>query len=131
VIVDVNKVEDCRSLVDQTVAAFGRIDILVNNASWTGTGDAVDVTEEEYDKTFDATVKSVFFASQAAGRVMLTQGAGRHHQHRVQFRRIAFKKRAIYAAAKAAVHHMAKALSLEWASQGVLVKHRRALHHGD
>src|ERR1035441_8753657 len=57
VVTDVNKVADCQALIDQTVAAFGRIDILVNNASWTGTGDALDVTEEEYDKTFDATVK--------------------------------------------------------------------------
>lgn len=121
VITDVNKVEDCRSLIEQTVAAFGRIDILVNNASWTGTGDAVDVTEEEYDKTFDATVKSVFFASQAAGRVMLGQGGGRIIQIGSNFGEIAFKKRAVYAAAKAAVHHMAKALSLEWASRGVLV----------
>jgi 2-deoxy-D-gluconate 3-dehydrogenase len=121
VITDVNKVEDCRSLIDQTVAAFGRIDVLVNNASWTGTGDALDVTEEEYDKTFDATVKSVFFASQAAGRVMLAQGGGRIIHIGSNFGEIAFKKRAVYAAAKAAVHHMAKALSLEWASQGVLV----------
>ncbi len=121
VITDVNKVEDCRHLIDQTVATFGRVDILVNNASWTGTGDAVDVTEEEYDKTFDATVKSVFFTSQAAGRVMLEQGGGRIIQIGSNFGEIAFKKRAIYAAAKAAVHHMAKALSLEWASRGVLV----------
>lgn len=121
VITDVNKIADCRSLVDQTVAKFGRIDILVNNASWTGTGDAIDVTEEEYDKTFDATVKSVFFASQAAGKVMLAQGGGRIIHIGSNFGEIAFKKRAVYAAAKAAVHHMAKALSLEWASQGVLV----------
>lgn len=121
VVTDVNKVEDCRSLIEQTVAEFGRIDILVNNASWTGTGDAVDVTEEEYDKTFDATVKSVFFASQAAGRVMLKQGGGRIIHIGSNFGEIAFKKRAVYAAAKAAVHHMAKALSLEWAHQGVLV----------
>lgn len=121
IIVDVNKVEDCRSLIDQTVSAFGRIDILVNNASWTGTGDALEVTEEEYDKTFDATVKSVFFASQAAGRVMLAQGGGRIIHIGSNFGEIAFKKRAVYAAAKAAVHHMAKALSLEWASGGVLV----------
>jgi 2-dehydro-3-deoxy-D-gluconate 5-dehydrogenase len=121
VVVDVNKVQDCRSLIDQTVAAFGRIDILVNNASWTGTGDALDVTEEEYDKTFDATVKSVFFASQAAGRVMLAQGAGRIIHIGSNFGEIAFKKRAVYAAAKAAVHHMARALSLEWAAGGVLV----------
>lgn len=121
VITDVNKVEDCRSLLDQTVARFGRIDILVNNAGWTGTGDAIDVTEEEYDKTFDATVKSVFFASQAAARVMLPQGGGRIIQIGSNFGEIAFKKRAVYAAAKAAVHHMARALSLEWASRGVLV----------
>jgi len=121
VITDVNQVADCRSLVEQTVAAFGRIDILVNNASWTGTGDALDVTEEEYDKTFDATVKSVFFASQAAGRVMLGQGGGRIIHIGSNFGEVAFKKRAVYAMAKAAVHHMAKALSLEWASGGVLV----------
>jgi len=121
VMTDVNKVEDCRSLIDQTVARFGRIDILVNNAGWTGTGDAIDVTEEEYDKTFDATVKSVFFASQAAARVMLPQGGGRIIQIGSNFGEIAFKKRAVYAAAKAAVHHMARALSLEWASRCVLV----------
>ena len=121
VITDVNRVEDCRSLIEQAVAAFGRVDILVNNASWTGTGDALDVTEEEYDKTFDATVKSVFFASQAAARVMLAQGGGRIIHIGSNFGEIAFKKRAVYAAAKAAVHHMAKALSLEWASRGVLV----------
>jgi 2-deoxy-D-gluconate 3-dehydrogenase len=121
VITDVNKVSDCYSLIDQTVGKFGRVDILVNNASWTGTGDAVDVTEDEYDKTFDATVKSVFFASQAAGKKMLAQGSGRIIHIGSNFGEIAFKKRAVYAAAKAAVHHMAKALSLEWASQGVLV----------
>ena len=94
VITDVNKVEDCRSLIEKTVANFGRVDILVNNASWTGTGDALDVTEEEYDKTFDATVKSVFFASQAAARVMLQQGGGRIIHIGSNFGEIAFKKRA-------------------------------------
>jgi len=45
VFTDVNQVADCRSLVDQTVRCLRRIDILVNNASWTGTGDALDVTK--------------------------------------------------------------------------------------
>ena len=53
---------------------FGRIDILVNNAGWTGTGPALDVTEEAYDKTMDASVKSWFFACQAAAKVMIPQG---------------------------------------------------------
>ena len=46
---DVANVAQVRSLMDQTKAQFGRIDILVNNAGWTGTGPALDVTEEEYD----------------------------------------------------------------------------------
>ncbi len=122
VLTDVNRVEDCRTLISKTVDQFGSVDILVNNASWTGTGDAIDVTEEEYDKTFDATVKSVFFASQSAARVMLKQPTGGRIIHiGSNFGEVAFKKRAVYAAAKAAVHHMAKSLSLEWADRGVLV----------
>jgi NAD(P)-dependent dehydrogenase (short-subunit alcohol dehydrogenase family) len=118
---DVGVVADVQALMDQTVAEFGRIDILVNNAGWTGTNDALDVTEEEFDKTVAASLKSVFFASQAAARVMLPQGGGRIIQIGSNFGVVAFKKRALYSAVKAAVHHLAKGLSLEWAHQGVLV----------
>jgi NAD(P)-dependent dehydrogenase (short-subunit alcohol dehydrogenase family) len=118
---DVGVVSEVQALMDATVAEFGRIDILVNNAGWTGTNDALDVTEEEFDKTVSSSLKSVFFASQAAARVMLPQGGGRIIQIGSNFGVIAFKKRAVYAAVKAAVHHLAKALSLEWAHQGVLV----------
>jgi NAD(P)-dependent dehydrogenase (short-subunit alcohol dehydrogenase family) len=118
---DVGIVADVHALMDATVAEFGRIDILVNNAGWTGTGDALDVTEEEFDKTITASLKSVFFASQAAAKVMLPQGGGRIIQIGSNFGVIAFKKRALYAAVKAAVHHLAKSMSLEWAHDGVLV----------
>ena len=118
---DVGVVAEVQALMDKTVAEFGRIDVLVNNAGWTGTNDALDVTEEEFDKTVTASLKSVFFASQAAAKVMLPQGWGRIIQIGSNFGVIAFKKRALYAAVKAAVHHLAKALSLEWAHQGVLV----------
>ena len=118
---DVGIVSDVQALMDDTVAQFGRLDIVVNNAGWTGTNDAIDVTEEEFDKTITASLKSVFFVSQAAARIMLAQGGGRIIQIGSNFGVIAFKKRAVYAAAKAAVHHLAKALSLEWAHQGVLV----------
>ena len=119
---DVAVVAEVQALMDKTVAEFGRIDILVNNAGWTGTNDALDVTEEEFDKTVAASLKSVFFASQAAARVMLA--AGRRwadNSDRIKLWRCRFKKRALYAAVKAAVHQLAKGLSLEWAPQGVLV----------
>ncbi len=128
---DVAVVAEVQALMDKTVAEFGKIDILVNNAGWTGTNDALDVTEEEFDKTVAASLKSVFFASQAAARVMIPQGGGRIIQIGSNFGVVAFKKRALYAAVKAAVHHLAKGLSLEWASAGSAGECGRTLYYRD
>ncbi len=121
VMVDVANVEQVRSMVTQAKQAFGRIDILVNNAGWTATGPAIDVTEEEYDRTMSASVKSVFFACQAAAKVMIPQGRGKIINIGSNFGVVAFNGRAVYAGAKAAVHHLSRALSLEWAKSGVHV----------
>jgi 2-deoxy-D-gluconate 3-dehydrogenase len=118
---DVADVDQVRALMDKTKETFGRIDILVNNAGWTGTTPALDVTEEEYDRTMAASLKSVFFASQAAARIMIPQGGGKIINIGSNFGEIAFKSRSVYAAAKAGVHHLSRALSLEWAKDGVLV----------
>jgi 2-deoxy-D-gluconate 3-dehydrogenase len=121
VMTDVSRVADLRALMQKTHEAFGRIDILVNNAGWTGTTPALDVTEEEYDRTMAASLKSVFFACQEAARVMIPQGGGRIVNIGSNFGVVGFKTRSVYAAAKAGVHHLSRALSLEWARQGVIV----------
>lgn len=118
---DVAQVDHVRSMIDRTNDAMGRVDILVNNAGWTCTGLALDATEEEYDATMAATTKSVFFACQAAARVMIPQGGGRIINIGSNFAISAFKTRAIYAGAKAAVHQLSRALSLEWAKDNVVV----------
>jgi 2-dehydro-3-deoxy-D-gluconate 5-dehydrogenase len=121
VLTDVSDVAQIQAMVDQAKAAFGRIDILVNNAGWTGNSMALDVTEDEYDRTMAASLKSVFFACQAAARVMIPQGRGKIVNIGSNFGVVAFKSRSVYAAAKAGVHHLSRALSLEWAKQGVSV----------
>ena len=118
---DVADIKQIRAMIDKAKAAFGRIDVLVNNASWTCTGPALSATEEDYDGTMDTNVKNVFFACQAAAKVMIPQGGGRIINIGSNFAITAFKTRAIYAAAKAAVHQLSRALSLEWAKQGVVV----------
>jgi NAD(P)-dependent dehydrogenase (short-subunit alcohol dehydrogenase family) len=118
---DVSHVDQVRAMIDRAKETFGRVDILVNNAGWTGTTPALDVTEEEYDKTLAASLKSVFFACQAAARVMIPQGGGKIINIGSNFGVVAFQGRSVYAAAKAGVHHLSKALSLEWAKQGVVV----------
>jgi 2-deoxy-D-gluconate 3-dehydrogenase len=118
---DVSKVSQIRAMINEARETFGRIDILVNNAGWTGNSMALDVTEEEYDQTMAASLKSVFFACQAAARVMIPQGGGKIINIGSNFGVIAFKSRSVYATAKAGVHHLSRALSLEWAKQGVTV----------
>jgi len=118
---DVSEAAQVRAMVDQAKETFGRVDILVNNAGWTGNSLALDVTEDEYDRTMAASLKSVFFACQAAARVMIPQGGGKIVNIGANFGVVAFRTRSVYAAAKAGVHHLSRALSLEWARQGVTV----------
>jgi len=68
-----------------------------------------------------ASLKSVFFACQAAARVMIPQGGGKIINIGSNFGVVGFQGRSVYAAAKAGVHHLSRALSLEWARQGVTV----------
>ena len=118
---DVSAIADIREMVRGTHETFGRLDILINNAGWTGNALALDVTEEEYDRTMAASLKSVFFACQEAARVMIPQGGGKIVNIGSNFGVVGFKTRSVYAAAKAGVHHLSRALSLEWAKQGVTV----------
>lgn len=118
---DVSEVAQVRAMIDRTKEHFGRVDILVNNAGWTGNSLALETTEDEYDRTMAASLKSVFFACQAAARVMIPQGGGKIINIGSNFGVVAFKTRSVYAAAKAGVHHLSRALSLEWAKQGVNV----------
>jgi NAD(P)-dependent dehydrogenase (short-subunit alcohol dehydrogenase family) len=84
---DVGEVDQIRSMVDKTVAAYGTIDILVNNAQSFGTkaapmGHSVptllqDVDEAEWDWVFETGVKATLRAMQAVFPVMLANGGGR------------------------------------------------------
>lgn len=118
---DVTDVSQIRSSAEKAKAAFGRIDILINNAAWTATTPALDVTEEEWDRTMDTCVKGMFFLSQAVAMIMLEQGRGKIVNIGSTFAITAFKERSVYSIAKAGVHQLTKALALEWAGQGVYV----------
>ena len=73
---DVSKVEDLQRLVDETVKAFGRIDIMVNNAGIETRTSVLDTTEQQYDRVLDINLKSAFFGTQIAAKQMIAQGDG-------------------------------------------------------
>src|SRR4051812_6351118 len=73
---DMSNLDQIFRAVDETVKHFGRIDILVNNAGLAPDNLAENVREEDYDLTVAVNLKGTFFASQAAGRVMIRQKSG-------------------------------------------------------
>ena len=74
---DVTNLAQIAAAVDETVARFGRIDVLVNNAGIAPENLAEHVTESDFDATCLVNLKGTFFVSQAVGRVMIRQRQGR------------------------------------------------------
>src|SRR5262247_2465635 len=75
---DVSKVADLQKLIDATVKAFGRLDIMVNNAGIETRTSVLDTTEKQYDAVLQVNLKSAFFGTQLAARQMIKQGGGGH-----------------------------------------------------
>jgi glucose 1-dehydrogenase len=73
---DVSKVEDLQRLINSTVEAFGRLDIMVNNAGVETRSSVLDTTEAQYDKVMAINLKSAFFGTQLAAKQMIAQGGG-------------------------------------------------------
>lgn len=73
---DVSKVADLERLIAAAVKAFGRLDIMVNNAGIETRTSVLDTTEEQYEKVLDINLKSAFFGTQIAAKQMIKQGGG-------------------------------------------------------
>ncbi len=73
---DVSKVADLERLVAEAVKAFGRVDIMVNNAGIETRTSILDTTEAQYDRVLDINLKSAFFGTQVAAKQMIAQGGG-------------------------------------------------------
>lgn len=74
--VDVRDVDQIRNAAREIDAAFGRIDVLINNAGVFRRAPLDEMTEQHYDETLDVNLKATFFASQEAARRMKRQGEG-------------------------------------------------------
>ena len=73
---DISRVDEPQALVHATVAKFGRLDIMVNNAGVETRTSVLDTTEEQYDKVLAINLKSAFFGTQIAAKQMIAQGNG-------------------------------------------------------
>ena len=119
---DVRKDEDVRSLVDQTIKRFGRLDIAVNNAGTEGApGPVTEQTAESFAATFDTNVLGTLLSMKHELQAMLPQGSGSIVNVSSAYGSIGAAGASVYVASKHAVEGLTKSAALEVAGTGVRV----------
>lgn len=117
---DVGKVADVQKLMQAAVKKFGHLDILVNCAGVAITKPIFEMSEEDYDRVMNTNLRSVFFASKEAAKIMADQGNGGRI---IQIASIGGLKGtnqvSTYCASKAAVLNLTKTMAIEWSRYGI------------
>jgi NAD(P)-dependent dehydrogenase (short-subunit alcohol dehydrogenase family) len=119
---DVRKEDEVRSMVDQTIARFGRLDVAVNNAATEGqVGPITDQTAESFAATFDTNVLGVVLSMKHEVRAMQAQGRGSIINVSSTYGHRGAAYASIYVGAKHAVEGITKSVALELAKSGIRV----------
>jgi len=116
---DLMSIKPIPSIIEKSVRAFGKIDILINNAGTIRRTPAIDYSEKDWDEVMALNSKTVFFLSQAAARDMMKRKYGKI----INIASLLSFQGGIlvpaYTASKAAVAQATKALANEWAASGI------------
>jgi NAD(P)-dependent dehydrogenase (short-subunit alcohol dehydrogenase family) len=119
---DVRDYQQVQELFDATIAAFGRVDILVNNSGITEPHSLLEMTPEEWDKTLNINLRGAFFCTQRAARHMIDQGAGGKIVHLSSVHGFAATaNHAHYEASKGGINLFTKACAIELAPHNIQV----------
>jgi len=116
---DFSRLADIRSLFEQTLQTFGRLDVLVNNAGMMHTKPLAEVTEEDFDRHFALNAKGTFFACQAAVE-HLNEG-GRIINISTSVVGGMFPGYSVYAGTKGAVEQFTRQLAKELGPKGITI----------
>jgi NAD(P)-dependent dehydrogenase (short-subunit alcohol dehydrogenase family) len=110
---DVSQVEDCQALVDATMAEFGRVDVLVNNAGIGTASPATRESPEQFRQVIDVNLNGCYWMAQACGRVM-RPGSSIVNISSVLGLTTAGLPQAAYAASKAGLIGLTRDLAQQW-----------------
>jgi 3-oxoacyl-[acyl-carrier protein] reductase len=120
--VDVGRSEQVQALVEQVVARLGGVDLLINDAGIYPRSPFLELAEEEWDRVLATNLKGTFLCSQAAARVMVTQGSGGRIVNMAS--RAAFDSHprgAHYSASKAGIVALTRGMAKELAPHHITV----------
>jgi NAD(P)-dependent dehydrogenase (short-subunit alcohol dehydrogenase family) len=119
---DVRSQESVEQAWASALAAFGRVDVLVNNAGVPLKRAALDMTRAEWEAVLAVNITGAFFMSQQMGRHLVsTKRPGCIVSIASTFGMVGIAERAAYGISKAAVSHMSRMLAVEWAEHGIRV----------
>jgi len=120
---DVRSRTSVQAMVEKTLAEYGQIDFLMNNAGITKWGEAEEVPEEDWRDVIDVNLNGLFFCSQAVAQHMIERGRGCIINIASMSGLIVNRPQpqASYNASKAAVIHLTKSLAAEWAPHNIRV----------
>jgi len=119
---DLREQESIVRAFGEAIAAFGQLDVLVNNAAVNLRRLALDVTPDEWDAVIDTNARGTFFLSQQTGRHWIAQkqpGCIVNVASAHAF--VGAAERSTYGISKAAIIHMTKMLAVEWGDHGIRV----------
>jgi NAD(P)-dependent dehydrogenase (short-subunit alcohol dehydrogenase family) len=120
--VDVTDAARVRSAIDETLLAFGGIDVVVNNAGLSVSKPLIETSERDWDVQHDVMAKGSFLVSQAAARAMIAQGFGGDIVYIVSKNAVfAGPNNVAYSAAKADQAHQVRLLAAELGEHGIRV----------
>ena len=108
-------------LMAETLAAFGGLDILINNAGITHRGSILETTDDDWARVMDVNVTALMRCSRAALKHMVAAGKGSIVNIASDFAVVAGQREAVYCASKGAVLQLTKAMALDHGPQGVRV----------
>lgn len=118
---DVTDEQQVQALIDGTVAEYGRLDVLINNAGLGGTSSVLDMTDDEWSRVLDVTLNGTFRCTRAALKQMVTQGSGTIVNNASVVGWRAQEGQAHYAAAKAGVMAFTRCAAMDVAKHGIRV----------
>ena len=118
---DVSKKADAETMVAAAVDAFGRVDILINNAGINIRGPIETLHEDDWDNVIDVNLKGPWLCCRAVAPIMKQQKWGRVVNVSSMLGQISLPNRTPYASSKGGLTLMTKTLALEWATSGINV----------
>jgi len=118
---DVGNSAQMKGLIEETVARFGGLDILVNSAGVRTNGSITDITEEEWDRTLDANLKGAFVLSRLAIPEMKKRGGGVILHIAARSGMLGQAGRAAYCASKGGMVRLTEAMAMDHAPDRIRV----------